>query len=238
VSRHDDLDRLYLLLAELERRQAGHRYLGESNAASGWPERGMYFFFEPSELREDGAHLRVVRVGTHALTATSRTTLWQRLRQHRGHLGGNRAGGGNHRGSIFRLHVGTALLNRDDYPDAMRATWGQGNSAAGAVLDTELELERGVSQFIGRMPFLFVEIPDAPGNTNHRGVVEASAIGLLSNRGKPPIDPPSPNWLGHYADRPAIKESGLWNVNHVDGAHDPAFLDVLAEHIRAHWDSL
>jgi hypothetical protein len=70
VSRRDDLDRLYLLLAELEKRQGGHRYLSESNAASVWPERGLYFFFEPGELREDGAHLRVVRVGTHALTAT------------------------------------------------------------------------------------------------------------------------------------------------------------------------
>ena len=234
MSRRDDLDRLYLLLAEMERGQGGYRYLNQSDGRSAWPERSVYFFFEPGELREDGAHLRVVRAGTHALTATSRTTLWRRLAQHRGQLGGSRAGGGNHRGSIFRLHVGAAILNRGDYSDAVRATWGQGNSAAGAVLDTELELERGVSQFIGRMPFLFVEIPDAPGNTNHRGFVEASMIGLLSNRGKRPIDPPSPRWLGHYADRPAIRESGLWNVNHVDGAHDLAFLDVLEKHIRAH----
>jgi hypothetical protein len=175
-----------------------------------------------------------IAFGTHALTATSRTTLWRRLSQHRGQLGGSRPGGGNHRGSIFRLHVGTALLNRDDYPDAVRATWGRGNSAAGAVLNTELELERAVSQFIGRMPFLFVEVPDVPGNTNHRGFVEASAIGLLSNRGKRPIDPPSPSWLGHYADRAAIRESGLWNVIHVDGAYDPASLDMLEKRIRAH----
>ena len=31
---------------------------------------------------------RVVRVGTHALTPTSQTTLWDRLSQHRGHLKG------------------------------------------------------------------------------------------------------------------------------------------------------
>ena len=73
-----------------------------------WPRRGVYFFFEEGEVRSDsGSGPRVVRVGTHALTDRSKTTLWNRLAQHRGVA---RSGGGNHRGSVFRLLVGQALL--------------------------------------------------------------------------------------------------------------------------------
>ena len=63
---------------------------------------------EDGECRSDsGDGLRVVRVGTHALTSSSRTTLWKRLSQHKGQKA---SGGGNHRGSIFRLLVGSTVL--------------------------------------------------------------------------------------------------------------------------------
>src|SRR3954447_21389328 len=101
----ESLDQFYLLLRELADRYGGYRTLASCNGRMRWPERGVYFFFEPEEKRDDG-DLRVVRVGTHALTSSSSTTLWNRLSQHRGHVGGSRPGGGNHRGSVFRLHVG------------------------------------------------------------------------------------------------------------------------------------
>jgi hypothetical protein len=94
----------------------------------------MYFFFEPGQLRSTGEEPRVVRGGTHAVSEGSTTTLWTRLRTHRGSLAGRHAGGGNHRGSIFRLHVGTALLAkeglRNQYP-----SWGQGSSAPKPLRD-------------------------------------------------------------------------------------------------------
>jgi hypothetical protein len=69
--------------------------------------RGVYFFFEGGELRsQSGSGGLVVRIGTHAVSVGSKSTLWGRLAQHRGSLSGN----GNHRGSIFRLWVGSALL--------------------------------------------------------------------------------------------------------------------------------
>ena len=79
----------------------GPRRLRDCHGSDGWPQRGVYFFFEPGEVRADGSD-RVVRVGTHALTATSQATLWGRLRQHRGRLAGLHPGGGNHRASVFR----------------------------------------------------------------------------------------------------------------------------------------
>jgi hypothetical protein len=151
--------------------------------------------------------------------------------QHRGSV---RSGGGDHRGSIFRLHVGIAMLRQQ--PDEFLAagtTWGRGNSADRATRVAEELLESAVSRFIGDMPFLWVEIDDEPGPQSQRQVVESNLIALLSNANKPPLDPPSSTWLGHHSDRPAIRDSGLWNVNHVYEPHRPAGLDLLEYHISS-----
>jgi len=225
-ARQEDLDRFYCLLARLQERCGGMRKLSESDGRMGWPQRGVYFFFEPGEFREDGVTPRVVRVGTHGLKPT-RSTLWGRLSQHRGNLGGSMPGGGNHRGSIFRLHVGFALLATGGWSDDVRATWGRGSSAPKEVRQREFPLERAVSEHIGSMPFLWAEVDDAPSASSERGVIERGAIALLSNLDKPAIDEPSNAWLGRSADRDVVRRSGLWNVNHVSKQHDPRFLDAV-----------
>lgn len=102
-----DTSRFYHLLAGIEGRIGGRPVLAACDGRMDWPQRGVYFFFEAGEQRSfSGAGDRVVRVGTHAVTDKSRTTLWARLSQHRGSA---KSGGGNHRGSIFRLLVGRAL---------------------------------------------------------------------------------------------------------------------------------
>ncbi len=123
-SRLQDVQRFYRILDELETRVGGKRTLAEAHGRMKWPTRGVYFFFEPGEQRTTSVNgPRVVRVGTHGLKAGSKSTLWKRLRQHRGTLSGKYAGGGNHRGSVFRLHVGTALINRDDWDVDIAAQW-------------------------------------------------------------------------------------------------------------------
>lgn len=184
-------------------------------------------------MREDGRQ-RVVRVGTHALTSRSRTTLWNRLMQHRGTVGGTLAGGGNHRGSVFRLHVGAALLNRDgNHADGTRDTWARGSNASRAVRLAEHGHEVAVSGCIGRMPMLWLAVPDPPGPDSDRGRIEANAIALLSSVHQLRIDTPSSSWLGRWSNREAIRQSGLWNVNHVGQDYDPAFLDVLSTYVGA-----
>jgi hypothetical protein len=70
VNRVADAERFYEILEGLERRLGGTRTLVGCTAASGWPPRGVYFFFEPGETRSiSGSGPRVVRVGTHALSA-------------------------------------------------------------------------------------------------------------------------------------------------------------------------
>ncbi len=187
-----------------------------------WPNRGIYFFLEPGECRTDtGDGHRIVRVGTHALKSGSATKIWTRLSQHRGPA---RSGGGNHRGSIFRLIVGTALIEKDghDY-----SSWGQGSSAPREIRDSEQPLECAVSEVVGEMPCLWLGIEDEPGPDSLRGYIERNAIALLSNFGKSPLDPPSQDWLGHFCNRERVRASGLWNSNHVDEDYDPAFLDTL-----------
>jgi hypothetical protein len=102
---------MYAMVDTISDRVGGLRRLSDCSGRMVWPAQGVYFFFEDGELRSDsGTGLRVVRVGTHGLREGSTTTLWRRLAQHRGT---RRNGGGNHRGSVFRLHLGTALAGRD-----------------------------------------------------------------------------------------------------------------------------
>lgn len=141
-----------------------------------------------------------------------------------------RSGSGNHRGSIFRLIVGTALIDRDrlDCP-----TWDnhRGN-APRAVREREKFLEEAVSKVIGKMPFLWLAVGDESGPSSLRGYIERNSIALLSNHGKQPIDPPSRSWLGHHCEREKVRVAGLWNSNHVEERYDPAFLDILADLVR------
>ena len=246
-----DTGRFYDLLGRLATRTGGPRVLRDCNGRMDWPRRGVYFFFEPGETRSgsdsslnsdsypgaDGRG-RVVRVGTHWLTAGSKSVLWGRLSQHRGDA---RTGRGNHRGSIFRLLVGIALAQRNGLP--LPPSWGVGNSrgaAAGrlgsspaAIKDTEESLERLVSRYIGQMPFLWLDVPDEPGPNSRRGFIERNAIALLSSFKTPAVDQPSPNWLGLNSDRERVRQSGLWNNAHVEQAWHPDFLAEMESRIEA-----
>lgn len=220
------VDRLYDLLARLQQRLGGTRQLADCIAASGWPEHGVYFFFEHGQLRRDKATPRVVRVGTHALTETSTTTLWQRLSQHRGNLAGRTPGGGNHRGSIFRHHVGTALLNTGDWPTSVHRSWREPHVDQ-PTRRAEANLELAVSRYIGAMPLLWLAVPDR----QDRRIIETNLIALLSHRNGAG-DPPTGSWLGGHADSQAVRTSCLWNVRDVDAHPDPSVLPLIEKLIN------
>jgi hypothetical protein len=230
TARLGDLRRFYASLDNLEQRLGGYRRLEQCHGRMTWPKRGVYFFMEDGEERSDsGSLLRIVRVGTHALTASSRTTLWKRLSQHKGQ---EKSGGGNHRGSIFRLLVGSTLVNSGTF---VCATWGIGSNAARDVRLAEEAAERDVSRIVGAMPLLWLAVDDPPGRDSLRGYIERNSIALLSNLGKPPLDPPSAAWRGRLCDRgkARVRDSGLWNQNHVDEDYDAGFLDLLEKLVNA-----
>lgn len=218
-------ERLYVLLDELADRVGGPRCLRGCSGRDGWPSHGVYFFFEPGEERVNG-NPRIVRVGTHGLRPGSRSTLWKRLRQHRG----SRAGGGNHRGSIFRLHVGSALIAREHGQQGLLKSWVSIRRHAEWALE-EAKIKRAVSEYIGDMPFLWLAAPTTDDGTSRRGYIERNCIAMLSCA-TGSVDLPSPDWLGHHAASAKVRASGLWNVNHVEETYDPEFLNVMAELVQ------
>ena len=222
------IDRFYSLLERLAFAQATPpQLLSVHTNKSVQPKRGVYFFFEQGERRMTSPFDdRVTRIGTHSVSLGSKATLWNRLRTHRG--GGN--GVGNHRGSIFRLHVGDSIIRRSELQSIFR-TWGIGQSAPKDVRAGEEEIELEVSGVIGKMPVLWLEVGDEASADSDRTYIERNLIALLAGP-HGPIDLPSDGWLGAWSTRQAIRSSGLWNVNHVYEQYDPAVLDVLERYVE------
>lgn len=214
VSRLSDITHFYDLLQHLAERQREPAFLPEV-IPSLRRELGVYFFFEPGEDRSDsGRGPRVVRIGTHALKVGATSTLRGRLRQH----GGTNGGTGNHRGSIFRLLTGDALVRAKIERACL--SW----ASKPANKDAERALEQAVSRRLATTRVVWVGIDDAPSPDSLRGRIERNAIAMLSNHGKAVLDPPSQDWLGLHSSRVRVRSSGLWNQNHVDEAYDPSFL--------------
>lgn len=232
MGRQNDIDRFYGLLDRVEQTVGGKRKLTDCTGYMDWHDRGVYFFFASDEYRDTVDQLRVTRIGTHAVSAGSSTSLWNRLRTHRGANRGTYDGGGNHRGSVFRKRVGEAFVERDilheQYPH-----WGEGSSAKRERRLSELEMERRVSDYIRNLPFLWVDIDDEPSADSKRAYIERNTIALLSNYQRDAVDPRSNEWLGELSQSESIRESGLWNVNHVDESYDGEFLDELNAAITA-----
>jgi hypothetical protein len=188
------------------------------------PDSGVYLFFDEQEHRlKDIDQLRVVRVGTHGVASGSKASLRNRMRTHFG----TSSGEGNHRSSIFRLHTGRSLINARLTPSV--SSWG---SAAidKSGLAAERELEKVVSAYLGKLHVLLIAVPGESDKHNDRAYIEQSLIALLSNSRKP-LDPPSCDWLGLHSAKLEIRQSGLWNVNHVDQRFDPEFLKVFEYYV-------
>jgi len=158
------------------------------------PANGVYLLFESGETvtTGDGLVERIVRVGTH----TGEGRLGRRLAIHYS---------GDRRRSVFRLHVGAALLARDDPAAPRLAEW------TGAKQTPMPEVEEVVTGYLReRFTFCCIPVPDK----DERLALEQAVIALLAQY---PPGPPSDGWLGLHAPRPEIRRSGLWNTQHLAG---------------------
>ena len=227
MSRRKDIRKFYKILDELRTRTGGKRYLRDCDGKMNWPKRGVYFFFEEGETRENSKKLRVVRVGTHAVRNGSKATLWNRLRAHRGSIRGRYGdGGGNHRGSVFRRYVGDALIKKQHL---QYHTWSESDSVLASTRMKEYPLEVKVSRKIRNMPFLWLEADGPPGANSIRRTIEENSVALLSNYEKEMIDAPSQNWLGSHCSNELVKKSGLWNVDSTDKDYHPEFVGCMKD---------
>ncbi len=231
MTRQDDRDRFYTVLGDLEHGVGGPQKLKHCTGYMDWPDRGVYFFLEPGETYESTDQFRVARIGTHAVSEGSSTTLWDRLKQHYGTGSGSseHPHGGNHRGSVYRKRVGEAIIEKhdlhDDYPD-WDERWSSIERDRSAVRDAEYILERRVSAYIRDQPFLWVALDDEPSADSDRAYLERNAIALLSDVEERSTDPRADCWLGRYSSSSEIRSSGLWNVQHVNEQYDEEFLDL------------
>jgi hypothetical protein len=209
----DYLDIFYNLLAKLEKKIGGKKVFTTFDG-QGAPDKGVYFFFEPEELRSNSiTNLRVVRVGTHAIKENANTTLWGRLKKHLKH---------NQRNSIFRHHIGCAIKNKDKNMKGINSWDCKGwRDVPKQKRDREDFLENKVSNHIKSMPFLFLHVDTIEGRIN----IEKYAIGLLSSIGSE-FDKPS-KWLGIKSDNDKIKKSGLWNDKEVIDRLTPKFIEEI-----------
>ena len=170
--RESDRRRLHDLLDRLAARPGGLRRLSECHGRLGWPRQGVYFFYEDGETGPDGRP-RVVRVGMQRPDPDQPVHPVGGASQHRGNVGGRRPGGGNHRGSIFRLHVGAALIRRTGSPTTCLPQL-LARPEPATLHPGERDVERAVSALIGRMPFTWLAVPTQPDGTSARGPSSAT----------------------------------------------------------------
>lgn len=165
------------------------------------PMDGIYFFFEQGEIGSLGAATgdRIVRVGTHRGDGN----FPGRIRQHYGHM---KSLGGNKNGSVFRRHVGGALLRRLDEADPRLATWVPQGGAS------DPEVEASVSEWMRQhLSFACVRVD----TKEARMRFERRLIALLAQH---PLTAPSDGWLGRWAESPIIRRYGIWNTQEVSAS--------------------
>ncbi|WP_312622172.1 hypothetical protein [Haloarcula sp. 1CSR25-25] len=229
----EPVSELYQVLGRLRDKIDGPYRLADLDGTFDWPERGIYWFFSPESSLSSGsvADNRLTRIGTVGVSEGSSNTLWNRLRQHRGNKRGKYSGGGNHRGSILRLHVGAALIEKHDWYDEY-PHWGEPNPDAPTteVREQEHELEQKVTEYIEALPFLYVNVSGEPGPESDRATIEASTIAMVSHYRRT-ANPADLDWLGYHSPKPEIYRSGLWNIQHISELFDPSVISLLDEYV-------
>lgn len=218
------LQAVYAALQELLATPGRLQRFADCKGGAEWPSAGLYLFTDTTEPRLfDPASPKIVRIGTHGVSEGSVSTLWQRLKAHKGDLGGL----GNHRTSIFRLHVGTALIAHHGW---QCPSWGSPARPSADELKTEAEVERAVSAYIGELHVSVLPITDQASKRSDRAYVEQNLIAIMS--GLPgPVECAAEGWLGFQCSNPAVGRSSLWNVNHTEERFDPSFLITLEHYV-------
>lgn len=182
--------------------------------AASLPANGIYVLFEQGEVAH-GCD-RIVRIGTH----DSDGLLGARLEEHFVKENKDR--------SVFRKNIGRALLNAEHDPFLRQWNIDRTSKASRAKPLAEADIrrlqqvERRVSTRI-QTCFSFIVIPTPFGFDRHQ--LEAGLIALVAGCSD---CRPSTAWLGLHSPNERIRESGLWQVQHLDGvAASQAELDLI-----------
>lgn len=212
--RVSDIRRLYNLIDSFQ--EAGNIFKLKKLHEQILPIQGVYLFIDKGETNLLGKPGRIIRIGTHAVSVGSKSTLRNRLKTHLGAKDGT----GNHRSSIFRLHVGQALfstLSKRDCND----TWGIDRPTTMEFINTERHHERLVTEYLANLYVFIIPVLDAASRFSLRASIERQMIALFTED-LLPLESPSDQWLGKDSPKALISSSGLWNIQHVGSTYDPA----------------
>lgn len=166
------------------------------------PVNGLYFMFETGESGHQGE--RIVRIGSH----TGNANLAARLKEHITQ---------NKDRSIFRKNIGRALLSRDHDPFLevwnLDLTKRKDRDRYEHLVDPAKQgkVEQAVSHYIVKQVSVSVIA------TPSREVAlkfERLCISTVSLCGSCHA---SRGWLGNFSPKPKIRESGLWQEQHLYG---------------------
>ncbi len=238
--RPNKLAQFYRKLGVLKTQTGGPFYLSDVDGTMDWPHRGIYIFFDESTDPEIDpvSEWHITRIGTVGVSKGSSSSLWQRLRTHRGTTSGNYADGGNCRGSVFRLHIGNAIIEdeglEDKYPH-----WGvphrqlPDNISTSEIRAQEHPLELRVSERIRNLPFLVIDIPGKPHADCDRARLEKNLIALVSHARRTNPHLKKDDWLGHHSPRAEINKTGLWNLDHVNSFYTDSIISEVTPYIES-----
>lgn len=167
------------------------------------PPNGIYILFETGEFAH-GVE-RIVRVGTH----TGKDKLPSRLREHFITENKDR--------SIFRKNIGRSILNRDNDPFLEQWNIDLTSKAAKEKYKWQIdfqklgEVEKQVTEYIqGNIRFVVCAVD----NEKERSDWEKKIITTVAQC---ECCVPSAGWLGRHSPEAKIRESGLWQLQHLGG---------------------
>ncbi len=176
-----------------------------SYKAKNLPENGIYFFYEEDETYEINGVVtdRIVRIGTCDKDNNFRI----RIRNHYK---------GNKNSSVFRMHIGSAIIKKDKRKDINLNEWMKHGTS------TNKDIEELINKTF-KEKFRFRCIPIE--SKDKRVQLEKKLIATLSGWNYPS----SKEWIGHYAKRKNIRSIGLWNIKDTHSqntmtTHDLIFL--------------
>ena len=232
MSRLEDLRRFYGLLDELESHLGGKRQLASLGEFRGWPQRGVYFFFEPGEVRQD--------LGTGPRAAASGHARFGCWRAVDDQAAAARPASGNERRWRQSSRVNLQAPGRPGIAGegrlALLSLWAlkaiRPKSLALGVERVALGPSRGSRGAGGLRVYRLAIVPLArdrgrTGAREHAQVRRTQRYRLVEQPWTRSTGRTVDSWLGLLLNRRRVQRSGLWNQHHVEEGHEPGFLAAL-----------
>jgi len=180
------------------------------------PDNGIYFLYEKGEFNGHSTdNPRIVRVGTHK-NGNFKSRISEHFLPKGMKLEKNKSAPKDR--SIFRKNLGRAILNetKPDYLPVWDVDFMKRENLNKYSKNRDMVLEHEIEEKITyilrkNFGFKYIVIEDQNERMGSAGL-ESRLIGTLSHCS---ICGASTSWLGRHSSKDAIRESGLWLVQHL-----------------------